>query len=132
MRRADAARILREPQLAALLLISLVAHLLLMTTPLHGAMLAPGMAEPGHERQAEELASGLWPSWSLIGAAHGRHCAMEWSSPDQPILTFLGRADALSSGTPLLGLPVRWRSLLQAMGPPQQVDRQALLQVFRM
>jgi hypothetical protein len=131
-RRAYAVRLLREPRLAAVLLIGLVAHLLLMASPVHAAMLAVGMAEPGHAQVSEESVAGLRAGWTPIGAAHSGHCTVAWSSPDEPILKFLGRVGMLSSDAPLLVGSGRWRPRARALGPPQQVDRQALLQVFRL
>ena len=122
----------RLPRLAAVLLISLIAHLVLMTTPLHGAMLAPGMAASHPEGLAEALVADGESAWSPLGALHGQHCVMEWRSSEQPLLTFLGRVGVLNLSAPLLFEPVRWRPPAQALGPPQQIDRQALLQVFRM
>src|SRR5688572_15387254 len=48
-RWAGAVHLIRMPRRPAVLLMSLVGHLLLLTTPLHAAMLAPGLDEPGHE-----------------------------------------------------------------------------------
>ena len=120
------------PRVAAVLLISLIAHLLLMTTPLHAAMLAPGMAESHPERPGETLVANQELAWSPLGAVHGQHCAMEWRTSAQPPLTFLGRVGVLNLSALVLSEPLRWRPRAQALGPPPQVDRQALLQVFRM
>ena len=122
----------RLPRLAAVLLISLIAHLVLMTTPLHAAMLAPDMAESHPEDLAEALVADQESAWSPLGPLHGQHCAMEWRSSAQPPLTFLGRVGVLHLSALLLSEPVRWCPRAQALGPLPPVDRQALLQVFRM
>ena len=120
------------PRLAAVLLISLITHLVLMTTPLHAATLAPGMAASHSEGLAKALGSDQESAWSPLEVVHGQHCAVEWSSSKQPLLTFLGPVGVLNLSVPLLLQPVGWFPCAQPRGPPQPIDRQALLQVFRM
>ena len=84
------------------------------------------------EQLFEVLVADQEDWWSALGPVHGQHCAVDWRSSEQQLLSFLERVGVLNLTALLLSEPVRWRPRAQALGPPRQVDRQALLQVFRM
>ncbi len=115
---------------AGVLLVVLLSHLALMASPLHAAAM-----DPDHGAMAEmttimdgDLSSmppGLCPASSI-------NCMIEWASPaSEPSIQAL-----LGPPLPDWLLPRPGDALVpapspQTLGPPQLVDAQALLQVFR-
>ena len=121
---SDSRRIRRRwlSRLSFPLLSALAAHLVFMVTPAHAAMLAPAIGVSHHESALEELS---------LGTPHASHCVVEWSAPARPVGPDASLLAALGVHVPVPVPQVAGRPLPQAIGPPQQADAQALLQVFR-
>jgi hypothetical protein len=110
-------------RLAAPVLGPLLAHLLFMATPAHAGMLAPGLDQAHLVPESTTL---------LLELPHGDHCAVEWTTPARPPICWLWPAAPASSlGVALADGAAGWRPVPRALGPPQEADPQALLQVFR-
>jgi hypothetical protein len=105
------------------LLAGLLAHLVFMDTPAHAAMLAPGDDEAHQQLASTPL---------RLEPPNGAHCAVEWAATARPLVSIFWLTAAASSPGPLASRgSTGWRPVPRALGPPQEADQQALLQVFR-
>jgi hypothetical protein len=118
--------------LSGLALLLLLGHLTLMASPLHAAMLGVPELSSSQVGGSELQAAAGQAQLQVVGSPHvGHHCAVEWSSPAKPILCLPSGSSASWSWLAAeldrkLPVPSRY-----ALGPPQQLDLQTLLQVFR-
>jgi len=116
---------------AGLLLAILAAHLVVMASPLHGAVQHPG--------QAMEHAPGSVAHHSPMPAHSGQvvagtagDCALLWIVPSQRSqITAVALAVPAAPGCVFAGLASGLSPLPRTPGPPLRGDPQALLQVFR-
>lgn len=120
---------------ALLLLLTLMSHLAVMASPLHGpAVGAPAHAHATIGAVAHQSPSPIAapPMAPLPEPPRRADCALEAAPPAPgaafPLLVVL----ALAAGTRLPLCPAEPPSRpVRALGPPVRADAQALLQVFR-
>jgi hypothetical protein len=118
---------------ASALLVILVAHLLVMATPLHDLMMDPdGSAETasvGGHQDAVGLAAGMQVSDMHDGA----DCAIVWTVlARQAHVFFVTVAFVATLGVVPVVAPHGPPPLPRTLSPPLGPDWQALLQVFRL
>ena len=116
---------------AGVLLIVLLAHLAVMASSLHAAVMVPGMGASVEQHATIAGMLDTTPMASAGCATTFADCMQAWFSPLRPVTealiagVLLGAVRLVFEMNFLLGL------LPQALGPPKRPDLQALLQVFR-
>jgi hypothetical protein len=115
---------------AVVLLLALLAHLALMASPLHAAMVRGDGAM--HATAMPDTSAPVQPGVDRADEGHTGHCILRWTtSPGWPGVSLLLAAMlAAGIGGPLTGPPGE-RPVARALGPPLLGDPQSLLQVFR-
>jgi hypothetical protein len=110
----------------------LVAHLLLMASPLHDARMGTGPDDPA---AAFQVSVSQPEAVALDAASHRErdgHCLIEWTTASQGPTSVTPHLVAVVNDNSGAQLQLASPPLARAIGPPADGDPQAVLQVFRL
>ena len=117
-----------------MLLVALLAHVALMASPLHAAMLER-VAAP-HATGMSDAEAPARVDLARPGGEHAGHCILRWTTSRQSldVVQSVAAAHVAALTGPLPDFAGRSceRPAARALGPPVLGDPQALLQVFRL
>lgn len=117
---------------AGLILAVLLAHLLLMASPLHDARMG---SEPADLAATVQRGVHQSDAVALDTGAHHEpdgHCIIAWTTPSQRLTQVTPHAVAVVSAVSGAQLQFASSPIAWAIGPPAAGDPQAVLQVFRL